>query len=50
MVMLAGAHVRAVDATESEVGEALAGIDADMVSVGATLEEAMVARERARSA
>jgi len=47
MTMLAGTHVRAVDASEEQVRAALGGIDASLESVGATLEEAMVARERA---
>lgn len=47
MTMLAGTHVRAVDADEEQVRAALGGIDAQLASVSATLEEAMVARERA---
>lgn len=48
LVMLAGTHVRAVDASEGAVRGALdaAGVGAELVEVGATLEEAMVARER----
>lgn len=48
LVALAGTHVRAVDATEAEIRAALAasGVKADLVSVAASLDEAMVARER----
>lgn len=47
MTMLAGTHVRAVDATEAEVRGALGDLPAELASASATLEEAMVARERA---
>ncbi|WP_062465191.1 ABC transporter ATP-binding protein [Demequina soli] len=47
LVMLAGTHVRAVDADEARVRAALGGLEADLEAVPATLEEAMVARERA---
>jgi len=49
LVMLAGTHVRAVDASEAIVRGVLgvAGLRAELHEVGATLEEAMVARERA---
>ena len=47
MTMLAGTHVRAVDATEAHVRAALGEIPAQLESTSATLEEAMVARERA---
>jgi len=46
MTMLAGTHVRAVDATEAQVRAALGDIPAQLESASATLEEAMVARER----
>ncbi|WP_061963000.1 ABC transporter ATP-binding protein [Demequina aurantiaca] len=49
LVALAGTHVRAVDASEDDVRAALgeAGVKADLVPMQATLDEAMVARERA---
>jgi ABC-2 type transport system ATP-binding protein/ribosome-dependent ATPase len=47
MTMLAGTHVRAVDATEAEVRAALGDLPARLEVASATLEEAMVARERA---
>jgi ABC-2 type transport system ATP-binding protein/ribosome-dependent ATPase len=47
MTMLAGTHVRAVDATEAEVRAALGDVPAQLETASATLEEAMVARERA---
>ncbi|SEJ63712.1 ABC transporter ATP-binding protein [Demequina mangrovi] len=46
LVMLSGTHVRAVDADEVRVRAALGGLAAEVEPVGATLEEAMVARER----
>ena len=46
MTMLAGTHVRAVDATEAQVRAALGAIPAQLETASATLEEAMVARER----
>jgi len=49
MTMLAGAHVRAVDASQAQVSAALGAIPARLEVVPATLEEAMVARERAGS-
>lgn len=47
LVMLAGTHVRAVGADEVRVREALGRIAAHIEPVSPTLEEAMVARERA---
>ncbi|WP_430868250.1 ABC transporter ATP-binding protein [Demequina aurantiaca] len=49
LVALAGTHVRAVDAGEGEIRTALAkaGVKADLAPVAASLDEAMVARERA---
>lgn len=49
MVALAGTHVRAVDASEERIRGALAaaGVQASLVAMPATLDEAMVARERA---
>lgn len=47
LVMLTGTHVRAVDASEAQVRAALGNVSAQVEPVGATLEEAMVARERA---
>jgi ABC-2 type transport system ATP-binding protein len=47
MTMLAGTRVRAVDATEAQVRAALGDLPAQLESASATLEEAMVARERA---
>ena len=47
MTMLAGTHVRAVDATEAQVRAALGEVPAQLEVASATLEEAMVARERA---
>ncbi|MDN4476399.1 ATP-binding cassette domain-containing protein [Demequina sp. SYSU T00192] len=46
LVMLAGTHVRAVDADEDHVRAALGGLAAALEPVTPTLEEAMVARER----
>jgi len=46
MTMLAGTHVRAVGATEAQVRAALGGIAAQLELTSATLEEAMVVRER----
>ncbi|WP_062311386.1 ABC transporter ATP-binding protein [Demequina rhizosphaerae] len=46
LVMLAGTHVRAVDAGEDRVRDALGGLAARLEPVTPTLEEAMVARER----
>lgn len=47
MTMLAGTRVRAVDASEEHVRAALGEIPARLEVASATLEEAMVARERA---
>ena len=47
MTMLAGTHVRAVDAAAETVRAALGDIPAQLETASATLEEAMVARERA---
>ncbi|WP_062304850.1 ABC transporter ATP-binding protein [Demequina subtropica] len=47
LVMLSGTHVRAVDASAERVRAALGGLEAELEAVPATLEEAMVARERA---
>lgn len=49
LVALAGIHVRAVDASEQDIRAALtdARVRADLVPMRATLDEAMVVRERA---
>ncbi|WP_062518478.1 ABC transporter ATP-binding protein [Demequina gelatinilytica] len=46
LVMLSGTHVRAVDASPERVRSALGTLEAALEEVPATLEEAMVARER----
>lgn len=48
LAALAGTRVRAVDATAEQVGAALraAGVEANLRSIPATLDEAMIARER----